>query len=198
MIVDLLRKVEAAPDLRGRRSVRSARHASRLPERGAHGLPARARTTTGISDCEVWLYRGAWQEWGPHEIEMAVPLSPSEVDRKRTAIFKHQSQKDRALFPGPDMREFWQAGRGPQPRHGRALRQAGPGRVRSDRRLRALARAIAKCCGKSRSSECSEPESCILALGDGTRSMPAHVEEALSALSGESAAAAECRFGGRR
>jgi glucosamine-6-phosphate deaminase len=58
-------------------------------------------------DCVVWLYRGAWHEWGPHEIEMAVPLSPSEVDRKRTAIFKHQSQKDRALFPGPDLREFW-------------------------------------------------------------------------------------------
>jgi glucosamine-6-phosphate deaminase len=59
-------------------------------------------------ECEVWLYRGAWQEWAPHEIEMAVPLSPSELDRKRTAIFKHESQKDRALFPGPDMREFWQ------------------------------------------------------------------------------------------
>jgi glucosamine-6-phosphate deaminase len=56
----------------------------------------------------VWLYRGAWHEWGPQEIEMAVPLSPSEVMRKRVAIFKHQSQKDRALFPGPDMREFWQ------------------------------------------------------------------------------------------
>ena len=66
-----------------------------------------ARTTTGIADCEVWLYRGAWHEWGPHEIEMAVPLSPAEVDRKRIAIFKHESQKDRALFPGPDMREFW-------------------------------------------------------------------------------------------
>lgn len=58
-------------------------------------------------DCEVWLYRGAWQEWEPHEIEMAVPLSPSEVNRKRIAIFKHESQKDRALFPGADMREFW-------------------------------------------------------------------------------------------
>ncbi len=58
--------------------------------------------------CEVWLYRGAWQEWEPHEIEMAVPLSPDEVARKRNAIFKHQSQKDRALFPGSDMREFWQ------------------------------------------------------------------------------------------
>ncbi|MEL6108377.1 MAG: glucosamine-6-phosphate deaminase [Planctomycetota bacterium] len=59
-------------------------------------------------DCIVWLYRGAWQEWAPEQIDMAVPLSPSEVDRKRMAIFKHESQKDRALFPGTDMREFWQ------------------------------------------------------------------------------------------
>lgn len=59
------------------------------------------------SDCEFWLYRGAWQEWDPSEIEMAVPLSPQEVERKRVAIFKHESQKDRALFPGPDNREFW-------------------------------------------------------------------------------------------
>ena len=58
--------------------------------------------------CAVWLYRGAWQEWAPHEIEMAVPLSPQEVARKRSAIFKHESQKDRALFPGSDLREFWQ------------------------------------------------------------------------------------------
>lgn len=61
-----------------------------------------------MSECVVWLYRGAWQEWAPHEIEMAVPLSPQEVDRKRAAIFKHESQKDRALFPGADAREFWQ------------------------------------------------------------------------------------------
>ena len=58
--------------------------------------------------CAVWLYRGAWQEWPPHKIDMAVPLSPQEVERKRTAIFKHESQKDRALFPGSDLREFWQ------------------------------------------------------------------------------------------
>jgi glucosamine-6-phosphate deaminase len=62
-----------------------------------------------MAHCDVWLYRGAWQEWGVHEIEMAVPLSPDEVMRKRMAIFKHESQKDRALFPGPsDTREFWQ------------------------------------------------------------------------------------------
>ena len=60
-----------------------------------------------FQDCVVWLYRGAWHEWDPHEIEMAVPLSPAEVMRKRQAIFAHESQKDRALFPGNDMREFW-------------------------------------------------------------------------------------------
>lgn len=61
-----------------------------------------------MKQCEVWHYRGAWQEWEPHEIEMAVPLSPDEVERKRMAIFKHESQKDKALFPGPwDTREFW-------------------------------------------------------------------------------------------
>tara|TARA_R100001143_G_scaffold53522_1_gene49011 strand:- start:12545 stop:14479 length:1935 start_codon:yes stop_codon:yes gene_type:complete len=59
-------------------------------------------------DCWVWLYRGAWQEWDVNEIEMAVPLSPNELKRKRRAIFKHQSQKDRPLFPGSDAREFWQ------------------------------------------------------------------------------------------
>ncbi|MBL8812135.1 MAG: glucosamine-6-phosphate deaminase [Planctomycetaceae bacterium] len=66
------------------------------------------RNDDWYKDCEVWLYRGAWQEWPVHQIEMAVPLSPEEVKQKRDAIFKHESQKDRALFPGSDMREFWQ------------------------------------------------------------------------------------------
>lgn len=61
-----------------------------------------------MKQCEIWLYRGAWAEWGIDEIEMAVPLSPDEVMRKRTAVFKHESQKDRAVFPGSDAREFWQ------------------------------------------------------------------------------------------
>jgi glucosamine-6-phosphate deaminase len=61
-----------------------------------------------LKACDVWLYRGAWQEWGVEEIEMAVPLSPQEVTRKRIAVFKHESQKDKALFPGTDEREFWQ------------------------------------------------------------------------------------------
>ncbi|MEO8268657.1 MAG: 6-phosphogluconolactonase [Aureliella sp.] len=57
---------------------------------------------------EVLLYRGAWQEYALHEIEIAVPLSPSDIELKRQAIFMHESQKDEALFPGADPREFWQ------------------------------------------------------------------------------------------
>ncbi|MEO0332880.1 MAG: glucosamine-6-phosphate deaminase, partial [Bacteroidota bacterium] len=61
-----------------------------------------------MQDCWVWLYRGAWHEWPIHEIEMAVPLSPQEVEKKRQAIFFHQSQKDGVMFQGEDSREFWQ------------------------------------------------------------------------------------------
>jgi len=61
-----------------------------------------------FKDCRVWLYRGAWQEWDVADADMAVPLSPEEVNIKREAIFRHQSQKDRPLFPGSDKREFWQ------------------------------------------------------------------------------------------
>jgi glucosamine-6-phosphate deaminase len=68
----------------------------------------KASGTAWLDDCWVWLYRGAWQEWDIDQIEMAVPLSPAELTRKRRAIFKHQSQKDRPLFPGADQREFWQ------------------------------------------------------------------------------------------
>ncbi|MEG0891439.1 MAG: PIG-L family deacetylase [Bacteroidales bacterium] len=61
-----------------------------------------------FKNCRIWMYRGAWQEWDVAEAEMAVPLSPEEVAIKREAIFRHQSQKDRPLFPGSDKREFWQ------------------------------------------------------------------------------------------
>ena len=61
-----------------------------------------------MDDCWVWLYRGAWQEWGIDEIEMAVPMGPDQVLQKRKGIFKHQSQKDGVVFQGSDSREFWQ------------------------------------------------------------------------------------------
>ena len=61
-----------------------------------------------MKDCWLWLYRGAWQEWGIDEIEMAVPMGPDQVLEKRNGIFKHQSQKDGVVFQGADSREFWQ------------------------------------------------------------------------------------------
>jgi glucosamine-6-phosphate deaminase len=61
-----------------------------------------------ISDCWLWLYKGAWQEWNIEEIEMAIPMSPDQVLRKRFGIFIHQSQKDMVPFQGSDSREFWQ------------------------------------------------------------------------------------------
>jgi glucosamine-6-phosphate deaminase len=67
----------------------------------------RLKTKDYMKDCWLWLYRGAWQEWDIDQIEMAVPLSPDELMRKRRAVFKHQSQKDSAMFPGSDKREFW-------------------------------------------------------------------------------------------
>jgi len=67
----------------------------------------RLKNESWMKDCWVWLYRGAWQEWDIDQIEMAVPLSPEELMRKRRAVFKHQSQKDSAMFPGADKREFW-------------------------------------------------------------------------------------------
>ena len=61
-----------------------------------------------MDDCWLWLYRGAWQEFEPHEIEMAVPMSPDQVLQKRHGIFNHQSQKDAVPFQGSDSREFWE------------------------------------------------------------------------------------------
>ncbi len=58
-------------------------------------------------DLYVWLYRGAWDEFEVHEIEMAVPMSPDQVLKKRHAIFYHQSQKDLVMYKGDDIREFW-------------------------------------------------------------------------------------------
>ncbi|MCA6441175.1 MAG: glucosamine-6-phosphate deaminase, partial [Chitinophagaceae bacterium] len=61
-----------------------------------------------VNDCWVWLYKGAWQEWDISEIEMAIPMSPDQVKKKRFGIFIHQSQKDMVPFQGSDNREFWQ------------------------------------------------------------------------------------------
>ena len=61
-----------------------------------------------LEKTHVWLYRGAWMEWELGRVDMAVPLSPDEVIKKRHAIYRHLSQKDIVPFPGEDSREFWQ------------------------------------------------------------------------------------------
>ena len=61
-----------------------------------------------MTDCRIWMYRGAWAEWEIDHIEMAVPISPEELRRKRNSILKHQSQMESAPFLGNDERLFWQ------------------------------------------------------------------------------------------
>ena len=68
----------------------------------------KAANESWVKDCWVWLYKGAWQEWDISEIEMAIPMSPGQVLKKRHGIFIHQSQKDMVPFQGTDSREFWQ------------------------------------------------------------------------------------------
>jgi glucosamine-6-phosphate deaminase len=68
----------------------------------------KAANAPWIKDCWVWLYKGAWQEWDIADIDMAIPMSPDQVMKKRYGIFIHQSQKDSVPFQGSDAREFWQ------------------------------------------------------------------------------------------
>jgi len=65
------------------------------------------KTQDYMQDIWVWLYRGVWHEWETFEIEMAVPMSPDQVLKKRHAIFYHQSQNQGAMYQGDDAREFW-------------------------------------------------------------------------------------------
>src|SRR5258708_29994985 len=56
----------------------------------------------------VFAHSAAASRAAADEIALAVPLSPQEVLRRRRAIFRHETQKDQALFLGDDRREFWQ------------------------------------------------------------------------------------------
>lgn len=80
----------------------------RLCLRALHEALAASTGEPWFKEAELWLYRGAWAEWEADEIDLAVPLSPQEVLRRRRAIFQHETQKDQSLFLGDDRREFWQ------------------------------------------------------------------------------------------
>jgi glucosamine-6-phosphate deaminase len=68
----------------------------------------KAENDPSVSECWLWLYRGAWAEWDIWDVEMAIPMSPDQVVQKRNGIFIHQSQKDGVVFQGTDSREFWE------------------------------------------------------------------------------------------
>ena len=107
IIVDLLREVKphqiyAAGDL-------SDPHGThRICLSGILKALEQTQNDEWMKDCYVWFYRGAWQEWDIEQIDMAVPISPEELMRKRESIYKHQTQKEEAMFPGSDSRQFWQ------------------------------------------------------------------------------------------
>ena len=85
-----------------------------VPDHAGDGAPPKRRKGDAPADPRplVWLYRGAWQEWEIDVADTFLPLSKAELDLKIEAIYKHESQKDRALFPGAyDDREFWQRAR---------------------------------------------------------------------------------------
>ena len=98
---------QAAPDLRGRRSVRSARHAPRVPERRADRLPslregrlvrrlrslALSRRVAGVGPARNRNGRAAQSRTK----SIASGPRSSSTSRRRTG----------RSFPGPDMREFW-------------------------------------------------------------------------------------------
>ena len=106
LVADLLREVDphlvfVAGDL-------SDPHGTHRMCKEAIDRALAAHLSAGGKRPEVWLYRGAWQEWPVTDATWLVPLSQEELRLKVQAIFKHQSQKDTAPFPGPDEREFWQ------------------------------------------------------------------------------------------
>jgi glucosamine-6-phosphate deaminase len=110
--VDIVRNLleEIQPDLIFVAGDLSDPHGThRMCKEAIDGALAQMATSGNRRRPEVWLYRGAWQEWPIHEATWLVPLSQEELKLKIQAIFKHQSQKDSAPFPGGyDEREFWQ------------------------------------------------------------------------------------------
>ncbi len=64
------------------------------------------KTDNWLNECRIWLYHGTWKEWEIADVDMAVPVSPEELKKKRSAIFRHSSQKE-MMFPGSEDVEIW-------------------------------------------------------------------------------------------
>ena len=147
MIVELLRKIQphqiyAAGDL-------SDPHGThRVCLNAVLTACQRCESDDWFADCEVWLYRGAWQEWGPHEIEMAVPLSPTKSIASGPRSSSTSRRRTRRCFPAPTC-----ASSGSGPRTATATRPssttswAWPSTKRS--KASSAGRATARCCGSA-------------------------------------------------
>jgi glucosamine-6-phosphate deaminase len=112
-IRDALRQYNGQNGAAGPKKSAAKAEASTDPKAAAKsdGKPAK-KNADGAPNPLVWLYRGAWQEWEIHDADVFIPMSKADLARKVEAIFKHESQKDRAMFPGAyDEREFWQRAR---------------------------------------------------------------------------------------
>jgi glucosamine-6-phosphate deaminase len=59
-------------------------------------------------DCQIWLYASNERPWPPHEIDMAVPLSPPELAIKLDCLYHHRSQRSQTPFTEIQAGEGWQ------------------------------------------------------------------------------------------
>ena len=61
-----------------------------------------------MKSCQVWLYTSGEHPWSPHEIDMAVPLSPAELAVKLDCLYHHRSQRSQTPFLETQSGESWQ------------------------------------------------------------------------------------------
>ena len=107
IIRELLERGRSAAGLRRRRPLRSARHAPRLCRGDLPGAAGASKPSAaaGPKCCSI---AGPGRNTSCTRSKSPCRSRPGDLLKKRKAIFMHQSQKDEALFPGSDPREFWQ------------------------------------------------------------------------------------------
>ena len=66
------------------------------------------RDEAWLAPCQVWLYASNERPWPPHEIDMAVPLSPAELAIKLDCLYHHRSQRSQTPFGETQAGEDWQ------------------------------------------------------------------------------------------
>jgi glucosamine-6-phosphate deaminase len=68
---------------------------------------AQCRNLAWAADCRLWLYRSPTRPWETADIDMAVPLSPSELALKVQAIYQHKSQRSQSPAHAGSVHEGW-------------------------------------------------------------------------------------------